>query len=235
MSDSADGLPEESVRSADRLEVNPTSVTLTEIGESAQLAATVFDTNGEVIAGVTVIWSSNDPSVATVSDSGLVRAAGEGSAEITADGRQPVGPCRHLDRNNRPGGVDRALQRDWRPILENNTNWLSDEPVGGWYGVTTDEDGRVTDLRLEQNNLKGKIPTEIGRLEKLTALYLNENRLSGGIPPEIGNLKSLIHLWLAFNQLSGMIPPEIGQLQGLSSLILNYNENLSGQLPIAIT
>ena len=35
------------------------------------------------------------------------------------------------------------------------TNWLSDRPVGEWYGVTTDGDGRVTGLALSDNNLHG--------------------------------------------------------------------------------
>ena len=30
----------------------------------------------------------------------------------------------------------------------NNTNWLSSEPIGEWFGVTTNEDGRVTRLNL---------------------------------------------------------------------------------------
>ena len=29
-----------------------------------------------------------------------------------------------------------------------NTNWLSDKPVGEWYGVTTGTTGRITHLRL---------------------------------------------------------------------------------------
>ena len=29
-----------------------------------------------------------------------------------------------------------------------NENWLTDEPLGTWYGVTTDSDGRVTELNL---------------------------------------------------------------------------------------
>ena len=29
-----------------------------------------------------------------------------------------------------------------------NTNWLSDKPMGEWYGVTTGTTGRVTHLRL---------------------------------------------------------------------------------------
>ena len=29
-----------------------------------------------------------------------------------------------------------------------NTNWLSDEPIGEWHGVTTNSDGRVSALNL---------------------------------------------------------------------------------------
>ena len=37
----------------------------------------------------------------------------------------------------------------------NSTNWLSDRPLGEWYGVTTDANGRVTELDLTQNRLSG--------------------------------------------------------------------------------
>ena len=33
---------------------------------------------------------------------------------------------------------------DWT----DNTNWLTDAPLGDWYGVEADEDGRVAGLRL---------------------------------------------------------------------------------------
>ena len=32
------------------------------------------------------------------------------------------------------------------PNWTNDTNWLSDRPIGEWYGVTTDASGRVTEL-----------------------------------------------------------------------------------------
>ena len=38
----------------------------------------------------------------------------------------------------------------WR----DNTNWLTDAPVGEWYGVTV-EGGRVVRLQLGNNNLQG--------------------------------------------------------------------------------
>ena len=34
-----------------------------------------------------------------------------------------------------------------------NQNWLSDDPIGTWYGVITDENDRVIELNLSENEL----------------------------------------------------------------------------------
>lgn len=66
----------------------PGTVALSSIGESAQLATTVQDALGKPVsssAGVpTVSWSSSNPAVATVSTSGRVTAAGNGSTLVSA-------------------------------------------------------------------------------------------------------------------------------------------------------
>ena len=43
-----------------------------------------------------------------------------------------------------------------------NTNWLSATPVGDWHGVTTDADGRVIRLELDDNNLWGDTSSGVG-------------------------------------------------------------------------
>ena len=48
------------------------------------------------------------------------------------------------------------------PNWSNNTNWLSDEPIGEWHGVNTDRSGRVLWLFLDDNQLSGEIPAELG-------------------------------------------------------------------------
>ena len=63
-----------------------------------------------------------------------------------------------------------------------SANWLSDAPLGEWYGVTTDGDGRVTALTLEGNQLSGEIPPELGNLSNLASLWLRGNRLTGCVP-----------------------------------------------------
>ena len=45
------------------------------------------------------------------------------------------------------------------PEWTNSENWLSDRPLGEWYGVTTK--GRVTELHLPDNNLAGTLPPEV--------------------------------------------------------------------------
>lgn len=109
-------------------------------------------------------------------------------------------------------------------------NWLSDRPVGEWFGVTTDSDGRVTELRLRYNILKGELPPELGNLTELQVLSLGGTGLSGEIPREVGNLTNLVELWLWGNELSGEIPPELGNLANLEVLDLNGNM-LEGEIP----
>ena len=105
----------------------------------------------------------------------------------------------------------------------NNSNWLSERPLGDWHGVTTDGNGRVTTLYLEENQLSGPIPAALGNLNNLTQLILYSNQLSGPIPAELGNLNNLTQLILAGNQLSGTIPSELGNLSNLTLLHLAGN------------
>ena len=111
-----------------------------------------------------------------------------------------------------------------------STNWLSDEPLSEWYGVYTNEQGRVERVILRRNNLNGPIPPELARLTTLLVLELLWNRLSGPIPPELGGLTGLIGLNLLDNELSGTIPPELGQLTNLRVLQLDQNQ-LTGPIP----
>ena len=120
------------------------------------------------------------------------------------------------------------------PYWDRNDNWLSDVPISEWEGVTTDDNGRVIklylDLYLDENQLSGEIPPELGNLSNLTWLVLANNQLSGEIPPELGNLTNLTWLELTSNQLSGEIPPELGNLSNLQQLSL-WNNQLSGEIP----
>ena len=110
-----------------------------------------------------------------------------------------------------------------------STNWLSDRPLGEWYGVRTDDDGRVTELQLHSNALNGPIPVELSGLANLERLWLHGNQLNGLIPAELSGLANLRTLYLTDNQLSGPIPPELSQLSNLTELFLSNNQ-LSGPI-----
>ena len=115
---------------------------------------------------------------------------------------------------------------DW---LENE-NWLSDALLGTWFGVTTDENGRVISLELPENELHGTIPPELAHLTRLVELNLGRNWLRGTVPPELGNLSQLELLYLHDNQLDGKIPTELAKLSQLELLALSWNQ-LSGTIP----
>ena len=71
--------------------------------------------------------------------------------------------------------VERAVLRDVAEALELNTQWFEDyeEPFDfeDWHsGVTTDEDGRVTELDFTGEDITGEIPGSVFELERLIAL-----------------------------------------------------------------
>ena len=116
------------------------------------------------------------------------------------------------------------------PGWNNNTNWLSTEPVGNWYGVTA-SGGRVTRLELPNNFLRGPIPAQLGDLSNLRVLDLRDNLLTGTIPAHLGNLTILEGLDLSGNnRLTGTIPVQLGNLASLEELDLRDNQ-LTGAIP----
>ena len=120
------------------------------------------------------------------------------------------------------------------PNWRNNTNWLTDAPLGDWSGVSanriTSNDRVVgecvTVLSLGNNQLIGEMPAELGNLLSLERLSLNDNQLSGEIPVVLGSLLNLQRLDLRNNQLSGEIPVELGAIPNLR---LDGNQ-LSGRI-----
>ena len=105
-----------------------------------------------------------------------------------------------------------------------SAGWKTDAPLSEWFGVFTDESGRVTALYLGGNDLTGPIPDELGSLLKLESLDLGGNDLTGPVPSWLGNLVQLRFLFLGGNPLTGPIPDELGSLLKLESLDLGGND-----------
>ena len=131
--------------------------------------------------------------------------------------------------------------------------WLSDSPIGEWYGVSATLD-RVRALDLSSNNLSGHLPEELSELTRLRSLdlrwnklsgplpdlsdlwrlkrlLLTDNQFSGTIPSWIGTIRDLVRLDLSHNQFAGSIPSALASLQNLRSLAIHHND-LEGPLPV---
>ena len=98
-----------------------------------------------------------------------------------------------------------------------------------WFGLLVTQ-GWVTSLVLDDNNLTGTLPPELGTLPQLRWLSLESNALTGSVPPELGNLAQLQRLYLSDNSLTGPIPAELGNLPQLQWLYLESN-TLTGAIP----
>ena len=127
------------------------------------------------------------------------------------------------------------------PGWTEDTNWTTAAPLGEWFGVTADADGRVTRLELPGNGLTGLMPDALGDLARLQELYLQgrwdstsqrffSNALTVPISRAMGRLTALRRLHLRSNELTGPIPVELGDLTNLESLDLGWND-LTGPIP----
>ena len=114
-----------------------------------------------------------------------------------------------------------------------SSNWATAAPLGEWFGVQTDVDGRVAILDLSGNGLTGPIPPALGDMARLEVLSLGQNGLTGPIPADLGSLANLEWLDLSANDLTGPVPARLGNLSLLRVLSLEDNE-LSGRVPVEL-
>ena len=196
--------------------------------EVVRLSAEAMDANGHALVGANFSWSSSDGSVATVDASGLVYGVAEGAATISVEAGSAQGTAQitvfNPDRAALVALYEATDGRNW----VNRENWLTDAPIGDWYGVEMLGD-RVGYLDLRRNGLTGQLPAQLGTLSWLRLLRLGGNALTGTIPPELGNTRLRV-LTLGDNELTGPIPRELGKLDRLIWLMLDHNA-LTGPIP----
>ena len=228
------------MQSAGSVVVSPAADTVA-VGDTVRMSAEAFDENGHQVEGAEFTWSSSDATVATVDATGLLTGVAEGATTVTATSGSARGTAEVTVENPDRAALVALYNATVGPNWVNNDNWLTDAPLGEWYGVNTDASGRVVGLDLGGqwdedsgqwiwHGLTGPIPPELGNLAELTELNLRQNALEGPIPSELGRLVSLTQLDLWSNSLTGPIPPELGHLARLRVLWLSYND-LSGAIP----
>lgn len=93
----------------------------------------------------------------------------------------------------------------------------------------------LKELDLSQNQLTGSIHTDwmCDSLFELSMLRLDDNSLSNSIPHCIGNLTQLADLRLSNNQLTSVVPYSVANLTLLTELDLS-NNLLTGSFPLAV-
>ena len=220
-----------------RVEIPAQTVTTQTPGLELDLAPYAIDPDGDAL---TFEAESGDPAVVAVAVSGSVvtlTGGGTGGAtRVTVTATDPdglsastgfaVAVVENPDRAALVALYDATDGPNW----QHNDNWLTDAPLGEWYGVRVNAEGRVISLALDSNALTGAIPPELGNLSALEYLRLSYNALTGPIPPELGNLSALERLYLRQNAHTGPIPPELGNLTALAKLDL-FNNLLTGPIP----
>jgi len=103
-----------------------------------------------------------------------------------------------------------------------NDYWLSDVSECEWHGITCNDD-YVIELKLDENQLEGSLPDEIGVLLSLESLNADDNSITGSIPSTIGNLKNMIEIDIDTNYFGGTLPDEIYNLSELQILDIDTN------------
>ena len=102
-----------------------------------------------------------------------------------------------------------------------NTNWTSDMALSTWHGVTTNGDGRVTRLELQENGLNGTLPTELENLTHLESLLLDRNyALMGPLPDGLRELLALATVDLTDTELCA---PEDTAFQDWTATISSFS------------
>ncbi|CAL2229460.1 unnamed protein product [Prunus armeniaca] len=86
-------------------------------------------------------------------------------------------------------------------------------------------------LYLTENNFRGSIPNELGRLTRLAEFSISLNNLFGIVPSSIYNISSITSFDVTGNQLHGELPPNIGiSLPNLEAFSCGVN-NFTGAIP----
>ena len=155
--------------------VSPDSARLLAVGDTVRLTAEVVDGNGHSVAAAAIAWSSSDEAVASVDGSGLVTAVGNGDATVTARSGTATGSAAvsvRISQDRDRAALAAFYEAAGGTAWARNDNWLTNAPLGDWYGVRTDAVGRVVEIELNSNGLAGHLAPELGGLEGLERLAL---------------------------------------------------------------
>lgn len=99
-----------------------------------------------------------------------------------------------------------------------------------WDGIRCSQEDVVDGILLDNANLTGSLPQEIGLLSILRGLSFHNNSLTGTIPQSYYALSDLTWWDLGQNLLTGQLSSELWDMPSLSVFCVDEN-NLTGALP----
>jgi Leucine-rich repeat (LRR) protein len=89
-------------------------------------------------------------------------------------------------------------------------------------------------LDIDNNNLNGTLPEELGSLSRLEVIFCDHNSFTGTLPLSWSKLSRLQYLYLDSNKLNGTFPEEYGRLTSLEYISIAHNI-LIGSIPNSVS
>lgn len=106
-------------------------------------------------------------------------------------------------------------------------NWLSDLPLGEWYGLNANAYGEVVNLAFYDNGLVGELPETFEGMGPMQGFALDRCDLSGNIPSYIYDIRSVRITSCSFDSISDAADPD----SRIISYLILYDNGIEGQLP----
>ena len=114
----------------------------------------------------------------------------------------------------------------------NSSRWLDTDECA-WFGIACD--GQiVTEIEIPENNLTGTISAEIAQLSSLVRFVINQNQVRGSIPTSMATMSTLKVLGLRYNSLDQKLQGfDFSMLSDLEVFDVKENKIL-GSIPSSI-
>ena len=144
------------------------------------------------------------------------------SCPVNTVSEEGVYPCHECPRQGFSpylGHNKKCYFLDERMVLDvfwkrtGGESWMNSE---GWnvlnaekcmfHGITCNSAGKVINITLPNNHLRGTIPEELGYLSQLQHLNLRDNDLTGFLPSDL-RFAPLESLDVSGNRIEGFVPP----------------------------
>eukprot|EP00537_Pseudo-nitzschia_pungens_P003841 CAMPEP_0172362330 /NCGR_PEP_ID=MMETSP1060-20121228/5961_1 /TAXON_ID=37318 /ORGANISM="Pseudo-nitzschia pungens, Strain cf. cingulata" /LENGTH=1378 /DNA_ID=CAMNT_0013084815 /DNA_START=167 /DNA_END=4302 /DNA_ORIENTATION=- len=120
--------------------------------------------------------------------------------------------------------------------------FLDESHVCGWnngsarnkMGIICNDLDQITGFVINENNLRGQLPSELVELTDLTLFRLRGNNVYGTLPSRFGRMSMLEEIDLRQNKLIGTVSESIFSLPHIKRILLLRNSQLSGTIPATI-